>query len=360
LKVLEDVLPKDNESVFPGLTTDEPEVPAPLPFDPAQMVRCDECLRANPPTRVNCLYCEATLPLTEATATLQRPSLRPLEKWEQGYNNILLPSAANAAANVTDETLREAADLLRLSPAVLTTILSAAVPLPVARAATRQEAELIERRLGSLGLRTIIFVEALPDSAETVPLKVRSLEMNETQLFAFQTPDAAALEIPWSEVVLLVVGRIIVKRIEWQEEVARAENRIMDTNEFTTDETVVECYASRQAGPFRIAANSFDFSCLGAKKGLVAGENLAAVISLLREHAPLAKYDDTFNSVRRALDAVWPPERQSAASGWRRERPGKYSVGSVSELSNEMQFRRYSQLRFHCLQENGPGSNDQE
>ena len=353
-------MPKDNESVFPLMMNDEPSVPTPAPFAPEQMVRCDECLRANPPTRVNCLYCATALPLTEATAKLQRPSLRPLEKWEQGYNNIVLPSAANAPAGLSDAALREAAELLRLSPEALTTILSALVPLPLARSATRQEAELVERRLENLGLHTTLFVEGLPDNAETVPVKVRSLEMDETQLFAFQTPDAPALEIPWSEVVLLVVGRLIVKRIEWQEEVARAENRILDTNEFTTDETVVECYRRRQAGPLRIAANSFDFSCLGAEKGLVAGENLATVVRLLRKHAPLAHYDDTFNSVRRALDAVWPAERQSAASGWRRERPGKYSVGSVSELSNEMQFRRYSQLRHHLLQENRPGSNDQD
>ncbi|MGH9874950.1 MAG: hypothetical protein ACRD9S_21045, partial [Pyrinomonadaceae bacterium] len=104
---------KDNENVpLPAWTIVEPEDPAPAPFAPDQMVRCDECLRSNPPTRVNCLYCAAVLPRDETTATLQRPALRPLEKWEQGYNNILLPPVANQTA----AGLAEAADLLRLPP----------------------------------------------------------------------------------------------------------------------------------------------------------------------------------------------------------------------------------------------------
>jgi hypothetical protein len=344
-------LPKDNENVlFPNLTTEETGDPIPAPFAPEQMVRCDECLRANPPTRVTCLYCAAALPTSETTVGLQKPSLRPLEKWEQGYNNILLPSPANAAAHLSDEGLSEAATLLRLSLADLTQILAATLPLPLARAATRDEAELIARRLESLGIQTSIFAEGTPDMS--VPVKVRALELDETQLFAFQTPDAPALPVLWSEILLLVTGRLVVKRVELKEQVAaRVETRILDASEFATDETVVDFYSSKQANPYRIAANSFDFSCLGKSKGLLASENLTRIISLLREHAREAEYDDTFNSVRRMLEVVWPAERQNASRGWRRERPGQYSVGSVTELSNEMQFRRYSQLRYHLLRE---------
>ena len=38
------------------------------------------------------------------------------------------------------------------------------------------------------------------------------------------------------------------------------------------------------------------------------------------------------------------PETQS--SGWRRERPGKLSVGVATTKSNETQFTRYSRLRY--------------
>src|SRR6187549_2590999 len=102
------------------------------------MVRCEECLRANPPTRVNCLYCGAVLPLSEQTMNLQKPALRPMEKWEQGYNNIVLPQPANATGGLAETVLREVADLLRLRPADVTLLLSLQKPVPLARTATME------------------------------------------------------------------------------------------------------------------------------------------------------------------------------------------------------------------------------
>jgi hypothetical protein len=139
-----------------------------------------------------------------------------------------------------------------------------------------------------------------------------------------------------------------VKRVELKEQKGvRAENRILDASEFATDETVVDLYTNRQAVPYRIAANSFDFSCLEKNKGLVATENISTLLNLIREHAPHAEYDDSFQSVRKALEVVWPSDQQNESSGWRRERPGKYSIGSVTELSTETQFLRYSRLRYY-------------
>jgi hypothetical protein len=336
-----------NELFFPAEQTDHP---APAPFAPEQMVRCDECLRANPPTRVNCLYCAAILPLTDATVKLQKPSLRPLEKWEQGYNNILLPLAAAERPDLHDGALNDAASLLRLAVDDLKQILATTMSLPLARAATRDEAELIQRRLLGLGIETTIFAEAARETR--LPVKVRALEIADTRLVAFQTPDVPGIEIPWSTIVLIIAARLIVKRVELKEQTAAGvENRILDASEFATDETVCEFFCDGNPRPYRIAAHSFDFSCLGANKGLVASENLASVIKLLCEHTPRAEYDDRYNSVRKSLEAVWPSERQNATTGWRRERPGKYSVGSVTELSNETQFQRYSQLRYHLLRE---------
>src|ERR1051325_9381926 len=75
------------------------------------MIRCEECLRANPPTRVSCLYCVAPLPLTETSARLIKPVLRPPEKHQLGYNNILLPHDQA----VGDSVIAGAAALLKLS-----------------------------------------------------------------------------------------------------------------------------------------------------------------------------------------------------------------------------------------------------
>ena len=310
------------------------------------MVRCEECLRANPPTRVNCLYCAAALPLNETTVTLQKPTLRPLEKWEQGYNNILLPPAAN----LTEASLVETSDLLRMRREDLDRILSSPVPLPLARAATIDEAQLIQRRLSSLGIESCVMPDAEPGTEGQEIIKVRALEFDDAGIYAFQTPEAPAIRVLWSNFVLFVVGRLIIKRVELKEQKGgRAENRILAASEFVTDETIVDFYRRNEPTPYRIAANSFDFSCLGADKGLLAAENISRLVLLFRKHAPEAEYDESFNSVRKALEAVWPAEQQNESSGWRRERPGKYSIGSVTALNNEMQFLRYSRLRYHFV-----------
>ena len=336
-------MPKDNENIpLPIWTDAEPENSAPAPFTPDQMVRCDECLRANPPTRVNCLYCGVVLPHDETTVALKKPALRPLEKWEHGYNNILLPPAANLSA----AALAEASDLLRLRPEDLGRILASETPLPLARAATMEEAQLVQRRLGLLGINSSIMPDAEPGTDTAGIVKVRALEIDEAGIYAYQTPDAPFVELPWSDFALLVVGRLIVKRVELKERKGtRAANSIMDSSEFVTDETVVDFYTRKQMMPCRIAANSFDFSCLGASKGLLAGENILRLLQLFREHAPHAEYDNSFNSLRKILELVWPAAQQNESSGWRRERPGKYSIGSVMAVNNEMQFSRYSRLR---------------
>lgn len=335
---------KDTENVpLAILDPDVPSEAAPEPFAPDQMVRCDECLRANPPTRVNCLYCGVALPQTETTVNLQKPVLRPLEKWEQGYNNILLPPAAN----LSDADRAEAADLLRLTPADLARILSSEIPLPLARVATIDEATLVQCRLSNLGIDSDILPD--PESARdgAAALQVRALEVHEGGINAYQTPETPAAQILWSDMILLVVGRLIVKRVELKEQKARTESRILDSSEFVADEIVVDLYTTKQATSYRIKANNFDFSCLGKGKGLLASENISTLLKLFRDHAPQAEYDESFNSVRKALEAVWPSAQQNESSGWRRERLGKYTVGSIAELSNETQFSRYSHLRYH-------------
>src|SRR2546426_2673780 len=163
------------------------------------MVRCDQCLRANPPTRVNCLYCATVLPLNETTAKLQKPSLRPLEKWERGYNNILLPSPANSPACPGKDDLAEAADVLKLATADLVRILSSLVPLPLARTATIDEASLVQRRLSRLGIQSVILADADLGINESVPVKLRAIRIDDGGINAYQTPETPAISVPWSD-----------------------------------------------------------------------------------------------------------------------------------------------------------------
>lgn len=346
-------MPKDNENVpLPISTTLEPEDFGPSAFAPDQMIRCDECLRANPPTRINCLYCAAVLPHNETTVKLQQPTLRPLEKWELGYNNVLLPPVAN----LNDQVVNDVADLLRSHADELKPILMSSVPLPLARTATNDEAQLVQRRLGELGINSLIVPDAEPGIDDPSPVKVRAIEIVEDGLIAYHNPEAPGTAISWSDVELLVTGRLIVKRLEQREKKkSREENRILTASEFATDEVVFDFYTRSQTIPYRIAANSFDFSCLGSGKSLLAAENLANLLRLFRERAPQARYDEGFNSARKALEAVWPYEQESQSTGWRRQPFGKYSLGSIIELNNERQFLRYSRLR-HYLQSHTPAA----
>ena len=122
-------------------------------FSSKEMVKCDACLRANPPTRTNCLYCQAALPSTESGAALRKPTLRPMEAWEQGYNNVLI---RREAVELPRQQLDEIAALLRLDLADIEGVLSKGDTLPVARAATVEEASLVEERLRALGVETVI------------------------------------------------------------------------------------------------------------------------------------------------------------------------------------------------------------
>ncbi|MFN2491587.1 MAG: hypothetical protein ABR501_01720 [Pyrinomonadaceae bacterium] len=339
-------MPKDNENApFQFSATDGSiEPPAPRSFAPTEMVRCESCLRANPPTRVNCLYCAASLPATESTIDFQKPALRPLEKWERGYNNIFLPPSAN----LSEAALAEAADALKLAVADLSRILAADAPLPLARAATIDEASLVRRRLSKLEINTVIVADSDLGLGELAPFKVRAIETDDAAITAHQTPETPPKVILWPAVVLLVVGRLIVKRVELKEQKGgRAENRISDASEFFSDELVLELYTNQQPLPYRIQANSFDFSCLGERKGLLAHQNMSTLVDLFRTRAINAEFDDSYSSLRQALDAVWPCEQQNESRGWRREGPGRLSLGTVNEISNESQFSRYSRLRFY-------------
>ncbi|HYJ86289.1 MAG TPA: hypothetical protein VEW46_09555 [Pyrinomonadaceae bacterium] len=343
---------KDNENVpLPMLTSDGPDsTPGLQPFARDQMVACDKCLRTNPPTRVNCLYCGALLPLNETTFNLQKPTLRRLEKWELGYNNLLVPPA-DPPGDLAESELAEAADVLKLSPADFASIISTAMPLPLARTATLEEASLVQRRLRDFGIETRIIADVELGVNEAGPMRVRAIELDEAGFRVIQTSESTSVRLDWSDLILIVVGRLISARVELKEQKTRAENRILDSSKFFSDEAVVEFYAKNQPGAFRVTANSFNFSSLGTRKGLLAGENMSTLLELFRERAPLAVVDESYKSLRKVLEPVWSTEQQNESGGWRRERPGKYSIGSVNEKNNETQFMRYSLLRRYLLLE---------
>jgi hypothetical protein len=335
---LEELLPKDNENI-PFLGPVEPSEPQ--GFSAEQMIRCEECLRANPPTRVSCLYCVAPLPLTETSARLIKPVLRQPEKHQLGYNNILLPHDQAVA----DEVVADAAALLKLSADNLRACLSERVHLPVTYTASRVEAELVTDRLRELGLDCVtVSDDELGDSVR----RVRSMAFDDVSLTINQAGAAEQIRVAWSDIVLIVTGRLFETRVEITERMTRKpENEILDTSEFFRDEFVIDFYTTIHSSTWRIGGSGFDFSCLGRDKALVVNENMGKLLGLMTERSRNAKVDDSYARVRNLLELAWTTQPETQSSGWRRERPGKLSVGVSTTRSNEIQFTRYSRLRYH-------------
>ena len=294
-------MPKDNENIrLPIIGPVEPSEPQ--GFTPDQMIRCEECLRSNPPTRINCLYCNVQLPLTESSARLRKPVLRRPEKHQLGYNTIVLPGPAT----LTPDQINDAASLLKLKEPDLERILAEGLPLPLARTASREEAELILDRLQSLGLRVVTLVD------EGSVKRVKSLAFDDAELVINSGHPRDELFVPWSNVLLFVTARLIEKRVEVHEiKSRRAENEILDASEFYSDEPVIDIYFSTHSETWRIGAAGFDFSCLGSEKALITNENIVRLQRRLIDRAPAAQFDDTYNRLRPVVDLVWSSEQET-------------------------------------------------
>jgi hypothetical protein len=333
-------LPREDEFQafdLPGASSGEPE--APRPFTHAEMLACDVCLRANPPTRISCLYCGATLTATEQSAALRRPTLKKLEDWERGFNVVLLP---RAGVSLKPDVVDEAASLLRLEASRLAEIIASGRALPLARASSTEEAGLVASRLGALGLNT----EVLTDEVlARTPERVRALEFEEGALVCRQWPEAAPQCLSLDEIALLVEGRIVERRGEVVERKARFGSRseVVEARELASDELVLDIYAADEGAGFRIMSGGFDYSCLGAHKGLLATENFRKLVATLRGLSKAAAFDDEYTRLRSLLADVWPPAEHTASLGFKGA-GGRVNMGAVTTVSNEAQFTRYARL----------------
>jgi hypothetical protein len=317
-------------------------------FAADEMVACAECARANPPTRMNCLYCGARLPVLDGDAEHLRPTLRRLEEWENGYNVVVEPRAGQGLS--ADAAARCAA-FLKLEPEQFAAMLTAALRLPLARAASVEEAELIVGRLKTLGLATFVVgdEELKPDES---PRRASALELTEETLAARFGAGGERVEWHWSELVLFISGRLISRRVEVEERQGRlgSHSEMVEARELAADEAVLDLYVSTTGAGLRILAGRFDYSCLGAGKGLLARDNFASLVGLLRARAPQALFDDAYPRVRHLLSIAWPPTEKTESGGLRRDRPGRFNTEAVTIVSNEAQFTRYSRLRRYLAQ----------
>jgi hypothetical protein len=136
-----------------------------------------------------------------------------------------------------------------------------------------------------------------------------------------------------------------MRRVEMEEKRKRGASEIVEARETVAgDVLLLDIYTRAAPGAWRVASDSFDFSCLKERKGLIASQNFYALVATLKERAQGAVVDDSYDQVRQALAPVWLPEERTESRGLRRERPGRFNVEAVMTTDNEAQFTRYSRL----------------
>jgi hypothetical protein len=197
-------------------------------------------------------------------------------------------------------------------------------------------------RLQALGFEVLTLAD------EGTVKRVRSITFDESRFVVNRGVAKDEYEDLWSNIVLIVPARLIARRVEVKElKTRRTEGEILDTSEFFSDEVVIDLYTTTNSETWRISAGGFDFSCLGPDKALIANENIARLQRWLVSKAMNARLDESYTRLRPVLDLVWGPEQETHSSGWRRERPGKLSIGMATINSNESQFTRYSRLLYY-------------
>lgn len=323
----------------------------PQSFTHAEMITCDACLRANPPTRAGCLYCGANLrvnlseqdsgPTSEAKSSTAGSTADSAPKAGDRYYVALAP---NQTSMPSESSLAEIEGLLRLKTTEVRSLFDRGRPVPVTRAATPEQAARLTGKLQALGIKAYWFRDDVLDP-NISPQRVSVLEFTDDG-FVAAAASGGRIATRWDDLLLMVAGRLLVNRVEVEERRRRGRAQPLGTRELFSDESVLDLYTKSSDSGWRISSSSFDFSCLGPAKAMTAFENFTALRNLLRSRAPNAELDDAYVSLRPALENVWPIEPQTRKGEWRRSGAGKVDVATVTTTDNEAQFNCYSRLSY--------------
>lgn len=316
-----------------------------LGFNAEEMIRCAKCARPNAPTRAKCFYCGAELVFSETQAQLLKPNLRKLELWEKGFNIIYLPDAQK----YDERKLSAANEILKLEKEILQKLFAAEKPLPLARIETRQEAEIIQKRLREHSIETVVLSDE--DLAfEKPPQRLRGIEIFDDKLALILFNQDEVHDVQNEDLALVVSGTIFQKKIEAIEKRdKKGANKILQSTETASDEVLIDIYTKQNKNGFRILEKGFDFSCLETQKGILARENMKRLTEKFREIAPRIKIVDNYLPVRESLGNVWEVELKNDSIGLTRESFGKFNMGNVTTADNLAQFTKYSRLQWHLL-----------
>lgn len=311
-----------------------------------EMIECEKCRRANPPNRLKCLYCGAELEFSDAQTGFIKPVLRKLEAWEKGFNLIFLP---DEFSKIDAEKLREINRMTRIETETLQKLFESKTPLPLARAESEKEAEIVRRRFEENGIKTALLSDEKL-AVETPPVRLRGLEFSDDKIYLINFNTDDVFEKSREDLELIVGGAIFQKRVEATEKRnKKGENSLLGATETATDEKLFDIYFRGDDAGFRVQQNGFDFSCLEDEKGILAAENIPKLAKKLKSFAPDAKLIEDYLPNRFVVGKVWEIAERKDSKGLVRENFGKFNLGNVTTVSNLEQFTKYSRMLKNIL-----------
>lgn len=310
-------------------------------FDADELVVCTSCSKRNPPNRTACLYCAAPIELPENRRSSAELNLRPLENWEKGFNIVFVPPARSPdTAGISR--------YLSIDPEALQHMLEVRGPFPIARIESESDAGIAVQQLGSLGLDVVVISDEVL-KAHQPPTRLRTIEFLDGSILATSFNTGEEIEIGRDELVLIVSGSVIESKTESVEKRKKKESKLIRETETTSDEKLIDIYTKDDLGGFQIQTKGFDFSCLGAEKGLIAALNIDRLHKMLSDFSPSAKTVDEYRSNVSILNTVWEFDTQKDFHGLTRTGLGQSGYANVATTSNLTQFTKYSRLQRHLI-----------
>ncbi len=310
-------------------------------YDPSEMIVCAICARANPPNRLDCIYCGVKLEITEEQTLNLRPTLRKADQLKPALNLVYISKLREP-----DQVgLKEAGKMLRIDPDLLGSAVKIGCPIPLARSEQHDEMEIVVSRLGEIGFETAVFPDQLFEM-RTATRRLRRVGLNGDNLEMRLFNNAENITVRPDQLKLIVAGAIFKRRVESTEKHSRKnENKILETAETTADELLIDLYVGEDKIGYRISANGFDFSCLNEDKGMVANTNVKLLVEWLRRFSPNASYDSNYMRLRGYLSKIWDVEEHTDSMGLKRRGLGAVKREIVTTSNNDSQFTKYSRLQ---------------
>lgn len=300
-------------------------------FAADEMIACELCARANPPTRSQCLYCGSGLSgvssAAESSSVGQAESPAP---------RGTLCLSAHQLQSVGGDVLAELAQLVSAKVEDLTAAIAAGGALPLAVATDSAQEEKLRLRIRELDLEPFEFLQE--DTARF--RKIRGLDFSSDLVRA--VPPAEDSAYSWSDIVLIVIGRIVTTKIEIDEKRRGGKSEPLDARQFSSDQSLMDLYF-KAGDAWRVYGDNFDYSCLGERKAVTGFENFGRLLELINERAPSVQIDKSYAKKRVLLASVWPLEeenRQTVSFASNR----KHQQSTTT--SNEAQFNKYSRAAY--------------